>query len=223
LGIHARSQLTWILDIVGLIIQGMVVPLLQTLLLAKVLMWCLPSYQGSIEFSPLAAFALSFIGVDYLYYWNHRFLHSERLWALHKVHHSIEKLDILATSRNSLWTVFFIVYLWCQALFVFLLKNPEWFLAGLTVGYSLDVWRHSGWRWNRENVLVQTLRFVLIDPQDHEWHHSNEKFHVNYGANLNIWDRLHGTFYRNPERPVNLGVTVDSSFWRQFIAPWRLR
>lgn len=223
LGIQSRSHTDWFLDIIGLITQGIFVPLIQTLILAKIFMWLAPQYQGTIILSPVLAFLLSFIGVDYLYYWNHRLLHSDTLWPFHKVHHSIKAMDIMATSRNSVWTVFFIVYLWCQSLFVYLLSDPTWFLAGLTTGYILDVWRHSGWKWSRENFVVQTLRTFLIDPYDHEWHHSNEKFHVNYGANLNIWDRIHGTFYRNPERPRVLGVSTDDSFWKQFITPWRLR
>jgi sterol desaturase/sphingolipid hydroxylase (fatty acid hydroxylase superfamily) len=223
LRIQPRDRTAWSLDALGLLIQGMGVPVLQTLLIAKLMGWVLPTYRGVLDIPPAWGFALSFIGVDYLYYWNHRFLHSRGLWPLHQVHHSIKGLDVLATSRNSAWTVFFIVYLWVQPLFVFLLKDPSSFMAGLIAGYTLDVWRHSGWSWNRQNPVVRALRQILIDPQDHEWHHSQERFHINYGANLNLWDRLHGTFYRSERRPQKVGVVLQGSFWKQFLTPWRLR
>ena len=223
LGIQPRDKIAWALDLVGLMSQGILVPILQTLVIAKILSWLLPVYQGSLQVSPVAAFALSFVGIDYLYYWNHRLLHSKGLWSFHRVHHSITDLDILATSRNSVWTIFFIVYLWVQPIFVFLLKDPTYFLAGLILGHSLDLWRHSGWSWQRENKLVRFLRSFLIDPQDHEWHHSEDKFHINYGANLNIWDRMHGTFHRSPQRPENVGIKSEATFKEQFLTPWRIR
>ena len=182
----------------------------------------MPDFRGSFAVSPVFAFCLSFIGIDYLYYWNHRLLHTRRLWPLHRVHHSVGHLDVLATSRNSAWTIFFIVYLWVPPLFVFFLKDPRWFLAGMVTGYCLDVWRHSGWLWNRKQVPVRLLRSFLIDAQDHEWHHAEEKFNINFGANLNLWDRMHGTFHRSPSRPRKVGVRADEKFWRSYLAPWKL-
>lgn len=223
LGIQSRSKVIWGLDLLGLLSQGVLVPILQTLVIAKILAWLLPNSRGIFETPPVIGFALSFIGIDYLYYWNHRLLHSRGFWAVHKVHHSIQDLDVLATSRNSVWTIFFIVYLWVQPLGVFLLKDPTYFLAGLILGHSLDLWRHSGWLWNRDQKLIQFMRSFLIDPQDHEWHHSAEKFHINYGANLNTWDRLHGTFYRSDLRPHKVGIKVEAPFWQQFLVPWRMR
>jgi sterol desaturase/sphingolipid hydroxylase (fatty acid hydroxylase superfamily) len=221
--INQRDRVAWSLDVLGLISQGVLVPILQTWILAQVLIWMFPAQQGTWQVSPFAAFLLSFVAVDYLYYWNHRFLHSEKLWIFHRVHHSITKLDVLATSRNSVWTIFFILYLWIQPVFVYLLKDPTWFMAGLFLGYTLDVWRHSNWLWQRENQVVIFLRSFLIDPQDHEWHHSEEKLNINFGANFNLWDRLHGTFYRSDERPSRVGVISEDTFWVQFLTPWRMK
>ncbi len=221
--ISPRHRLEWVLDILGLLSQGLLVPILQTLVIAKLMAWSFPDFHGFFAVPGILAFLFSFVGVDYLYYWNHRMLHSKSLWPFHRVHHSIKRLDVLATSRNSVWTIFFIVYLWVQPVFVFLLKDPTWFIMGLVLGHSLDLWRHSSWKWNRDLKSVQVLRTFIIDPQDHEWHHSEEKFNVNFGANLNLWDRLHGTFHRSEKSPQVIGSELEESFWNQFVTPWRLK
>ncbi len=76
--------------------QGVVIPFAQTSILYLALARFAPQWQGRLELGPAAAFLLNFAGVDYLYYWNHRFLHS-RLCRWHAVHHTAEDLDVWIT------------------------------------------------------------------------------------------------------------------------------
>ena len=65
----------WVLDLLNLPIQGIVVPILQTVIFYELLSTYLPNFKGQLEIAPIYAFAINFFIVDYLYYWNHRLLH----------------------------------------------------------------------------------------------------------------------------------------------------
>lgn len=164
-------------------------------------------------------FLLPFTLIDYSYYWNHRWMHSPKLWWVHRVHHTSKKLDIFVTSRNSVWTVFFFIYIWAQALLIFSQPDPSGFLYGMYLLAGLDLWRHSGLTTPQWLRPVGTL---LILPEDHEWHHASSKTGINYGANLNVWDRLHGTFHRSTIRPTTLGEEPNS-LWNDLFFPWKTK
>ena len=45
--------------------------------------------------------AAAILGWDFLYYWNHRFMHSSRyMWAVHEVHHSSERYNLSTALRQ---------------------------------------------------------------------------------------------------------------------------
>ena len=73
-----RKMDDWMLDGVSLFVQGAVIPLCQVFLVAALLSSLAPSTAGSLVLDPLLSFALCFVGVDYLYYWNHRILHTPK-------------------------------------------------------------------------------------------------------------------------------------------------
>jgi sterol desaturase/sphingolipid hydroxylase (fatty acid hydroxylase superfamily) len=199
----ARTAADWALDLSGLFMQGWVVPLLGAWLFGQLL----PGSRGTLSMPMGASFLLNFVLVDYLYYWNHRLLHGP-LWRFHAVHHTAEQLDVWVTSRNGLLTPFFIVYIWVNGLFVHLLADPRPFLLSAALTAALDVWKHSG---------VQLDVPGLITPDEHRWHHSRERQDVFFGANLKLWDVLHGTTCSTADAPKALGVPLDRSFARKLI------
>jgi sterol desaturase/sphingolipid hydroxylase (fatty acid hydroxylase superfamily) len=221
--LHQRQRSSWILDTIGLFVQGFVIPILQVVVLGKLYGWLLPGWQGTIVVSPVLGFLLNFVAIDYLYYWNHRSLHGKALWPLHQVHHSVTAMDVLGTSRNTLWTSFLIVYLWLNGLFVYLLDDPTWYLLGVSVTAALDLWRHSRFTIGQETGLYRWLSPWLMLPQDHCWHHGSASLGCNFGANLKVWDRLHGTGVAGEDVPEDLGVTVDLSLVRQLVFPFKRR
>jgi sterol desaturase/sphingolipid hydroxylase (fatty acid hydroxylase superfamily) len=119
--LRVKSREDWILDSAGLIVQGVIIPLLQVTVITWLYSILIPLPSGSLEVPPLIGFVLSFIIVDYLYYWNHRLLHSPLLWRVHRVHHTVTQMDVLGTSRNTLWASLLIIYLWIHTLSVSLL------------------------------------------------------------------------------------------------------
>lgn len=189
--------------------QGWVVPALSGLLGAWALGALWPAGRGALSLPAGAAFALNFVAVDYLYYWNHRLLHGP-LWRFHAVHHTAEAMDVWVTARNGLLTPFLIVYVWANGLFIHLLADPRPFLLGSAVTAALDLWRHS-------SVLPRALSPLLITPFDHSWHHSRERQDVNFGANLRLWDVLHGTAGPSEGAPRALGLPLDWSLARRLL------
>ena len=190
----AREPNAWLVDTSGLVMQG---------LIAVALAW-VPA-RGPIDVPFGVAFAISFVGVDYAYYWNHRLLHGA-LWRWHAVHHTAPRLDVLVTSRNSLLTPLLIVYLWSGLAALFLLRDPDGFLLGLSLTAALDLWRHSP--LVPSSRVRGVLSWVFVTPHEHAWHHSSDRHDVNFGANFTLWDRLHGTYLGSATAPDHLGVDL---------------
>lgn len=219
-----KSRQDWIVDTLGLTVQGTLIPILQTYVLIRGLQAFAPQWRGGLVFSEepwldaALSFCVNFLIIDYLYYWNHRWLHTDTLWPAHALHHSVQDFDVLGTSRNTLWTSALILYLWFNALFIFLLRDPRAYILAAALTASLDLWRHSElqpWPW-----LERLLSPIFILPRDHAWHHASEFSHCNFGANLKLWDQLHGTWKPSEAFPESLGVPSELSLTRQLLWPY---
>jgi sterol desaturase/sphingolipid hydroxylase (fatty acid hydroxylase superfamily) len=220
--IKEKNAIAWALDFSGLIIQGTLIPLLQIYLVAGGLFLLAPDLKGIWQLSTPAQFLLNFVLVDYAYYLMHRAFHTKWLWPIHSVHHSAEAMDVFVSSRNSLWTSFFIPYLWLNGLFVFLLANPVGYLSAIVTTAMLDLWRHSELFPRGNSFVVKALRLVFISPREHAWHHSKTNSRTNFSANLALWDRLHNTYLEREEFPPSYGLPLKGGFWRRFLIPWTL-
>jgi sterol desaturase/sphingolipid hydroxylase (fatty acid hydroxylase superfamily) len=220
-GVLARNTKDWMLDATGLLVQGVAIPILQITLIYWLFSLLLPQAKGSFEISPLIAFLLNFVCVDYLYYWNHRLLHGKTLWKMHAVHHTAEHFDLFITSRNTLWTSLLIVYLWVNSFFIFLLKDPRAFILSASITASLDLWRHTAFFFTPNSFAHRVLAILLITPNEHAWHHSSNQTGKNFGANLSLWDRLHGTYYSPLKLPQALGIPLNLNVTRKLLFPFK--
>jgi len=194
-----KPRVAWLMDGLGLFVQGWMIPLLQAYLLLPVYQALCPEWKGALKLSFVAGFALSFVAVDYLYYWNHRLLHRRAFWPWHRAHHSAKAMDIFVSSRNSLWTHLLICYVWIHSVAIFLLEDDQGYLLGVAFSSALDLWRHSNLQLPLR--ISRALGTVLTLPQDHAWHHALDSRGHNFGANVNLWDKLHGT-WKAPSDPV---------------------
>lgn len=216
-----RKRTQWLLDLFGLIQQGFLFPLIQVYGLFYLFKFLIPKMEGAFNLHWSLSFFIQFVLIDYLYYWNHRFLHSSCLWKFHRIHHSTQQLDLWATSRNSFWSSFFVLYLWSHSFVIYVLNDSKGFLWAMVIGNALDLWRHSGLRFNGN--LESFFSQILIIPKDHEWHHSHHIQNTNFGANFNLWDKWHKTYYTNSEDCHDCGEEIKDSFWTQWLFPWRLK
>ena len=80
-----RTAAEWALDASGLFVQGALIPALQITLGYALMNLIAPSAKGALALSPWLSFLLNFVAVDYLYYWNHRLLHTQRFWQTSKL------------------------------------------------------------------------------------------------------------------------------------------
>jgi len=218
--LKSKTIFEWGLDLSNLTIQGTLIPFLRIAVLVAALKYYLPQWQGVLELSFVTGFCLNFFFVDYLYYWNHRILHHKRLFPLHIVHHSVRQMDVMATSRNTIWTSFVILYLWVNGLFLYLTDFNQGFIVAMSLSAALDIWKHSSSLHNKTRVQYLLSQWGLMTPLDHAWHHSS-KLNCNYGANLNLYDRFHQSYTSEQVYPERLGVNTGLNHWQTLFFPFR--
>jgi sterol desaturase/sphingolipid hydroxylase (fatty acid hydroxylase superfamily) len=168
--------------------------------------------------------ALLIIFGDFYYYWVHRLFHTvPLLWKFHSIHHSIEHMDWIAASRtHPIDTA-----LTNSGVIIIAILFEFSGLAVLIFGiqFSWHSWlKHS-------NVMVGwgPLRWLLLTPTFHHWHHANvkEAYDKNFSGQLPLWDILFGTAIMNEKNgPDKYGVDdpVPVTFIRSLIYPfdfWR--
>jgi sterol desaturase/sphingolipid hydroxylase (fatty acid hydroxylase superfamily) len=217
----SRTRLEWFIDAFGLILQGIVIPFLQYFIVFQLYAYLLPQEKASWKLSPLLSFLLQFLLVDYLYYWNHRLLHSDFFWSLHRLHHSSTQFDLWISSRNTILAPFCIVYLWINPLFLYLLHNPFPFLLSMAFTASLDLWRHTRFTPSPKHPLHSLLQIFWITPHEHAWHHSQTQQRKNFGANFSLWDRLHQTYLSPNVFPTRLGLSSPLNLGQEWLFPWK--
>ena len=148
-----------------------------------------------------AVWALTFIVIDFVYYWYHRCSHRVRfLWAVHMNHHSSEEMNYVVSLR--------------QAWFGPITKIPFFMFMPL-VGFDPLITLVAGVASTLWGVLGHTqwinklgpLEYILVTPSSHRVHHGSNECYLdkNYGNFLIIWDRMFGTFTEEREK-VKYGI-----------------
>lgn len=219
---HQYGKVDWVLNILGLFIQGALIPVAGLVFGQYILKQFFPEYEGILNIGWLGGFLLNFIVVDFLYYWQHRaFHHVPRLWRLHVCHHYTPKVNIWATSRNNLWINFLFVYLMVNACLAFACKNPQGFVLGAMLTASLDILRHTqvDFSWISGAKPFHWLGEIFVTPLMHRSHHNAEKVGHNFAANLIIWDKLFGTYTKSCDKISHYRPKKTISFKQQFWYP----
>lgn len=166
-----------------------------------------PDVQQSIQSMPVwLQFVLVLVAADFVLYWEHRMYHEVKvLWPVHAVHHSVEQLDWLASSRGHLIQVFseramVVVPLYLLGFDQSAMDAYVTFAALQAILIHCNIGHSFGF-----------LRFIFVTPQFHHWHHSSEKpaIDTNYSAHLVLFDKLFGTYHMpNKHWPAEYGTTV---------------
>lgn len=155
----------------------------------------------------LATAVLTFIGVDFCFYWMHRASHRMRwFWAAHVVHHSSERFNFSTAMRQNATNIFNGNWLFYVPL-ALIGFNPVWIGIAFALSLVYQFFIHT--------TLVKRLHpwieFVFNTPAHHRVHHGRNPGYIdrNYGGILILWDRLFGTFVdEEAQNPPEYGITT---------------
>lgn len=152
------------------------------------------------------AHTVAILGWDFVYYWNHRFMHTSRyMWALHVVHHSSERYNLSTALRqpvaDSLGT--FVP----TGLLGLIGVRPDVIETARGVNLVYQFWIHT-------TAVPKLGRFErwFNTASHHRVHHGSNRRYLdrNHGSILIVWDRLFGTFEaEDDDEPVVYGLTKN--------------
>ena len=173
-----------------------------------------------------AVWMVTFVMIDFVYYWYHRFSHRVRfMWAVHMNHHSSEEMNFTVSLR--------------QAWFGPITKVP-FFIVMPLIGFDPIITAVAGVASTFWGVIGHTqwikrlgvLEYILVTPSSHRVHHGSNECYIdkNYGNLLIVWDRLFGTFAEEIE-PVRFGIRenvktfnpikITFMFWQQMVSDFK--
>ncbi len=141
---------------------------------------------------------------DFIYYWNHRFMHESRfMWAIHVVHHSSERYNLSTALRQPVAEAFgtFLPYTTLALVGI----RPELIASARGINLLYQYWIHT-------DTIRRLGPFEKLfnTPSHHRVHHGSNQQYLdrNHGSILIVWDRLFGTFEPEDE-PVVYGLTKN--------------
>jgi lathosterol oxidase len=160
-----------------------------------------------------------FVCADFVLYWSHRLFHEVKpLWKFHTIHHSAEHMDWMAGSRTHILNTIVDRSLVLVPLYL-LGTTKEALDVYVAIAAFQAVWIHSN-----TNIPVGFLKYLIVTPQFHHWHHSSEKpaWDTNYSAHTPLFDVIFKSYHMpNLHWPTKYGTTdkVPRSFIKQFLYP----
>lgn len=168
-----------------------------------------------------AQMLLMMFAADFLRYWLHRAFHtSHRMWPLHAVHHSVQKLYWLNVGRFHPFDKG-LQFLADVLPFIFLGVSEEVLTLYFVVYSVKGFFQHSN-----VDVKLGWLNYLISGPELHRWHHSKliRESNSNYGNNVSVWDWIFGTFHYPKDTEVGeLGLfnrQYPMAFSAQMRAPF---
>ena len=150
------------------------------------------------------AWAVAILGIDFMYYWDHRAGHEIRLlWASHVVHHSSQRYNY-STALRQTWTGEYTFLFFMPV--VFFGVPVEIALAAWSVNLLYQFWIHT----EAINRMWGWFEFLFNTPSHHRVHHGSQSQYLdrNYGGILIVWDRMFRSFEPEGERVV-YGLTKN--------------
>ena len=199
-----------------LLLVQTVLPKVFTFLLAVILLKIAPNFNKITlwphHWNLLSQVLLVTFISDFLRYWLHRLSHTVPFfWRFHAVHHSVEKLYWLNTSR----------FHPIEKLFQFILDVLPFVLLGVSkevLAFHLVLYGVNGF-FQHCNIQLKYgwLNYLVSSSDLHRWHHAKEihESNNNYGNNIILWDLLFGSYY-NPNKPISEIGLYNRQYPQQF-------
>ncbi len=164
---------------------------------------------------------LAMLLADLFQYAAHRTFHLNGfLWRFHAVHHSIRAVDWLAGSRLHLVDIVVTRAFSYIPLYVCGFSAPVFYTYVIIVALQA-VGAHANTR-----IPFGFLKYVLVTPQYHHWHHSDDPavYNKNFAIHFPLIDRLFGTYHLpGDEWPASMGLGEErfpKGYFRQLVYPF---
>ena len=156
---------------------------------------------------------LGFLILDLVIYAQHvMFHHVPWLWRLHRMHHADLDVDVTTGFRFHPFEI--LISLGIKIAVVLAFGIPP------VAVFVFEVVLNATSLFNHSNVAMpqgvdRILRLMLVTPDMHRVHHSIVRAETdsNFGFNLPWWDRLFGTYRRQPQAG-HQGMTVGIPMFR---------
>ena len=153
---------------------------------------------------------------DLAFYWVHRAAHRFPVfWRLHRLHHSSEHMDWLASERLHLAEIVIVRALVLAPLTLLGFSQPA-ILIYVTFASFHAVFIHANF-----GPSLRWIEPLLMTPRLHHLHHAVDPDAIdkNFAVHLPILDRLFGTLFaprsRWPERTGVVGFQAPGGYWGQ--------
>lgn len=148
----------------------------------------------------LIRFVIAFILMDLAIYFQHVIFHAlPMFWRFHRVHHSDLDCDITTGLRFHPFEMFISI------LFKFLVIISIG--APVLAVVIFEVVLNAASMFTHSNIKIplsveRLLRLIMVTPDMHRIHHSVEENETNsnFGFFISVWDRLFGTYIKNPAK-----------------------
>ena len=175
--------------------------------------------QSWISSQPLwLQFIEAMFVADLFAYIAHRMFHEVPfLWRFHAIHHSSELLDWLASSRLHVVDIVVTRGFGFIPLYVLGFSDAA-IVIYLTWASFQGILNHANLRF-----VFGPLRYLLVTPQFHHWHHSARTYNRNFAAHLPVIDWMFGTYHLPaddwPEEYGIVGSPVPDGYMGQLVYP----
>jgi sterol desaturase/sphingolipid hydroxylase (fatty acid hydroxylase superfamily) len=172
-------------------------------------LWSVPS---------LFSWAISFLLLDYLTYWWHRFNHvSAFLWRFHAVHHSDLQVTLTTAFRFHFGEL--LLSALYRSFFVFLLQLPLEAVLYYEVILNIMNWfQHSAIHLNSK--IEKWFNIILVTPRMHRVHHHiGPDMQSNYSSIFSLWDKIHqsyNSFSSDESKQIPYGLSTFQKEIRRF-------
>ncbi|XP_055600534.1 uncharacterized protein LOC129749552 [Uranotaenia lowii] len=139
-----------------------------------------------------AQIVIIFVYQDYLTYWIHRIYHWPWLYKhFHKLHHTYKQPTIFSVTAIHPFEIMHVQLTMLLPIFVI---PTHW-----AAFYFIELYTYVHGMLNHSGVDIKSFWWQPWQPDTmfHDNHH--QYFHVNFGFNIYLWDKWHGT-YRKKDR-----------------------
>nr|MCU0240174.1 sterol desaturase family protein [Pyrinomonadaceae bacterium] len=154
-------------------------------------------------------FILLLLGVDFVFYWVHRWGHSINiLWAAHSPHHSAEEMNFFVAVRASVTQrLSSFLFFWVLTIIGF---RPEHIYMMTGLHLFIAFLHHTEFI----PKLWRPIELIFTTPSHHRVHHgvNFQYLDKNFGEFLIIWDRIFGSFAEEKEKVV-YGIYDHPKSW----------